>query len=103
LVLGFDVILGGAFVFLGYQGRKRNLKAIYAGMALYAADGLLFAAAAQWLAVLFHGYVLFSIWRGVKALQTLEAVEAGGQRLENESTNGRERRDVLNFINDYLP
>ena len=68
-------IVAGVFVLLWHFGRKGQKWAFVLGMALYAADGLLLLAFKDIFSVAFHGYALFRIYNGFKALPALQIME----------------------------
>lgn len=68
--------VAGFFALLGYFARKRQAWAFILGMVLYAFDGLIFVLFQDWLSLAFHGYVIFSIWRGFRLLKQLAPVTA---------------------------
>jgi hypothetical protein len=73
-----DLIINGfvaaLFVLFGSCGSKAQKWAFFAGMGLYALDGLLLLMARDVLSVGFHAYALFCIYRGLAATEA--AVEA---------------------------
>lgn len=73
IILGLDLLVAGIFVGFGVFAHKRHTWAFIVGMILYALDGLIFLLAQDWLALGFHGFVLFCLFRGVKACRELNA------------------------------
>jgi hypothetical protein len=69
-------IVAGLFVFFWQFARKGQRWAFLVGMVLYAADGLLLVAFKDILSVAFHGYALFRMYGGLKALPALRKLEA---------------------------
>jgi hypothetical protein len=69
-------IVAGVFVFFWQFARKGQRWAFLVGMVLYAADGLLLVAFKDILSVAFHGYALFRMYGGLKALPALRKLEA---------------------------
>lgn len=65
----FNVIVAGVFVVFGLYGRKGRRWAFLVGMILYGLDGLLLLAAGDYFAAGFHGFALFGIYGGLKALR----------------------------------
>jgi hypothetical protein len=63
-------MISGVFAALGYFGLKGKDAAILAGLGLYAADAAIVASYSDWLALAFHAYALFSIWKGYSTLKT---------------------------------
>ncbi len=70
-----NLCVAGAFVLMGYAGRKRVRWPVIVGMVLYALDALLLLAFQDYLGAAFHAWALFAIWTGMKALNQLEALE----------------------------
>jgi len=64
----FNVVVCAVFVLFGYFARQERRWAYLAGIAAYAADGVLVIAARDWLAVAVHVLGLFFIWGGLSAL-----------------------------------
>jgi hypothetical protein len=65
--------LAGLFVGFGALARRYVLWAFGAGMAVYAADALLFVLAGDWVGVGFHAFVLFMLWGGFGTLRAMRA------------------------------
>lgn len=61
------VALIGLIAACGYFARGPSRIAFMAGMALYALDGLLLIYGKSWLNLIFHGYALYCIWKGLQA------------------------------------
>jgi len=64
LDLVINAFIAGLFVLLGSFAIKAQKWAFLTGMLLYAADALLCLMAKDILSIAFHGYVLFTIYRG---------------------------------------
>jgi hypothetical protein len=79
--LGLDVLIAGAFVLIGYVGRKGYRWPVIAGMALYALDGILLLVFRDFFAAAFHGWALFGIWSGLKAMRELKALASPTQAM----------------------
>jgi hypothetical protein len=71
-----DVIITGfiaaAFVAFGSFAVKRRKWAFLAGMAFYVLDGLLLLVGRNYLAVGFHAFVLYAIYRGYTAAKLVQ-------------------------------
>lgn len=65
--------LAGLFVGFGFLSRRFVAWAFGAGMAVYAADALLFVLAGDWVGVGFHAFVLFMLWGGFGTLRAMRA------------------------------
>ncbi len=70
--LVLDVLIAGVFVLIGYLGRKGIRWLVIAGMVLYALDAVLLLLLKDFFAVAFHGWALYGIWTGLKAMQALQ-------------------------------
>ncbi len=83
----FNLLTTGFVAFLGFKARNHRW-AFNVGMVLYILDALLFVLFQDWLSLAFHGYVLVSLFKGLKALNKYNAmvwaqenpVEEGGQQ-----------------------
>jgi len=72
-----DVLVAVAFFLFGRAARARRLAIFAIAVALYALDGLIFILAADWLAIAFHGFVIFGLlsgWRAAHAPRTLDPI-----------------------------
>ena len=82
VALAFDFIAAGVFAVVGYFASKRQKWAFVLGMALYALDALLFllmmtfaADTGLIIAVAFHAYALFQIFRGYQSCARLAEID----------------------------
>ncbi len=66
MVVSFWV--AGGFLFLGYLASHGRKWAFAAGMAVYAVDAALMIAASDYSGAVFHGLMLYGIYRGFAAL-----------------------------------
>ena len=73
--IGIDIGIAGAFVAIGFFGRKRIRWPIIVGMVLYFLDALLLLLARDYLGIIFHAWALFSIQSGLKAIKDLAILE----------------------------
>jgi hypothetical protein len=62
------VVILGLFVFIGKKAHKPHKGLFLAGIILYLADGLIYLAFSDFLPAAFHGYVIFNLWMGYKAI-----------------------------------
>lgn len=69
--------VAGLFVVFWNFARKAQQWAFLVGMALYALDGLVMLYFKDFLAVAFHGYVLYRIYSGMSGISALRSAEAG--------------------------
>lgn len=72
LVLG--VLAAGVFVLFGVFAYKRHVWAFIVGMLLYGLDTILTVMAKQWLGLAFHGWVLVSLFIGMRAAMQANAL-----------------------------
>ena len=70
-----DVMIAGLFAVLGIFGRKSRLWPFISGMILYALDALLILVLNDFLGVLFHGIVLFYLFKGARLVSIAEKME----------------------------
>jgi zinc transporter ZupT len=75
IALMINVIIAGIYVALGIFARKRHNWAYITGMVLYGLDGVIFLFVAAWLNVAFHGFILFSLFNGIKVCKQSGAME----------------------------
>lgn len=73
IILILDLIGAGMFVLFGVFAHKRHTWAFIVGMILYALDGVIFLILQDWLALGFHVFALFCLFRGFKACRELNA------------------------------
>ena len=73
VALVLDALTAALFVLFGVFACKRHVWAFAVGMVLYGIDTLLTVMAGSWLGVAFHGWVLFSLFVGLKAALELNA------------------------------
>ena len=66
-----DLAFGGLYLLFGYLGQRSHRNWIMVGIALYALDGLIFLYYQVWLGVIFHAYVVYSLVRGLRAMDEL--------------------------------
>ena len=70
-----NICLAAVFALIGFVGQKRVRWPVIVGMVLYVLDALLLLAFADYLGAAFHGWALFGIWNGFRALQQLDALD----------------------------
>jgi hypothetical protein len=73
-----DAAVIGAFALLGSAASRRHTWAFAVGFIVYAADGVFYLMASDWLAAAFHAYVLFWLWQGISASMALGRAAAAG-------------------------
>jgi len=75
--LMLDLGAAGVFVFCGVFANKAKTWAFLLGMALFAADALIFVLGQDWLGVGFHAFVLFCLFKGFSACRQLNQAASG--------------------------
>lgn len=75
--LGINLFIAGFVVMFGVLARQRHQWAFVVGMVLYALDGLILLAAGDILGSVFHGWVLFCLFSGLRACRQLDAMDSG--------------------------
>ena len=84
VAIGLNLGAIGFFVLMGWLAKRENRWAFVLAFLAYGADSLLLIAAPQVFMILFHGWVLFSLFAGIgtiPALRNARAAEAAGQPL----------------------
>jgi hypothetical protein len=79
--IGIALDLGVGFLFgmAGFLGQRMYRWAVVSGIILYVLDGLLFVVFQDWLPLAFHLFVLFNLWKGLKAMGQLKKLEQTGK------------------------
>ncbi len=72
IALGMDLAVAGLFLVFGFLAR-RSKAGFVVGMVIYALDALLFLWVQDYLSFAFHLYVLYMLFRGLKAFSQLKA------------------------------
>jgi hypothetical protein len=75
VALVLDLIVTGVFALFGYLAGKKMLWAYIAGMVIFLLDGLLSLAFVDIISVIAHAVVLFFLFRGFQAGQSLISLE----------------------------
>ena len=73
VAFGLDAAVIGLFIMFGVFANKRHSWAFIVGMVLYALDSLIALLGHDWLALGFHGFALFCLFRGFAACRELKA------------------------------
>jgi hypothetical protein len=73
--LAIDLVVIGIFVVFGILARHQHRWAFIAGMVLYALDALLVLWLEDYLALAFHAFALFGIYKGLAALRKIKAMD----------------------------
>ncbi len=79
IAIGFSVCVAIVVILFGWLARKRILWVFGIGMGLYLLDGLAYLALGDVLSAAFHGYALFSMYRGFGAYRQMAQLEAALQ------------------------
>ena len=74
--LPINIAIAGIYALFGYCACQRMKWAFVVGMVLYSFDALIFLLVKDWLAVGFHAFAMYGIYRGVKALSLYRRLEA---------------------------
>lgn len=72
--LGLGVLAAGVFALFGVFANKRQSWAFIVGMVFYGIDTLLTVLAEHWLGLAFHGWVLVSLFLGLRACMQAKAM-----------------------------
>jgi hypothetical protein len=83
--LFINLLIIGMYVVFGRLAHKKIKWAIITGMVLYSLDAVLFIIFQDYLAILFHIFAVYSIFRGLKAGSELSKVENITLEAESES------------------
>ena len=75
VALVLDIIVTGVFALFGYLAGKKMLWAYIAGMVIFLLDGLLSLALVDVVGIIAHAVVLFFLFRGFQAGQSLISLE----------------------------
>ena len=69
-----DLLLSSIFLLFGYRGQRSYRSWIVAGIVLYTLDGMVFLLLGVWLGVAFHAFVIYSLVRGLRAMDELNRI-----------------------------
>jgi hypothetical protein len=67
-----SILIAGIFALFGFFAGQGKRWAFLVGMVLYGLDGLIMLAFADWIGVLFHGFFLWGLFGGWRALGELQ-------------------------------
>jgi hypothetical protein len=70
-MLGFNLIVVGLFVLIGWLARRGMAWSFMVGIVLYALDGLLLVTVGEWVGVGFHLFALWWIYGGLRTFYRL--------------------------------
>jgi len=76
IALPVNLFIAGVYVLFGYCAGRRMRWAFYTGLFFYLLDALLLVLVREWLSVAFHAWVVFAIYRGIKADDSARQLEA---------------------------
>jgi hypothetical protein len=87
-VAGFVVslLMAGLFAVFGKFAREENQWAFISGMVIYGLDGLIFLAFGQMLDLAFHGFAIYCMFQGLRALSALTNLNAQAGNFAVSST-----------------
>jgi len=71
IALGFNIMIAGIFAVFGVLANKRLTFAFIMGMLFYLLDGLIFILVKDIAGIIFHGVVLYFIYKGFVAMRKL--------------------------------
>jgi hypothetical protein len=85
--IGFliDLCIAGVFVILGILGRKLKRWPIITGIVFYTIDAIILLLFQDMIGVLFHGWALFGIIRGLMSFKDLHNLEKSGVNVPVEN------------------
>jgi len=70
--LAISVFIAGIFALFGLFANRGKSWAFIVGMVLYVLDTLLMLAFQEWMGLIFHGFFLFGLFGGLRALNELK-------------------------------
>ena len=70
--LAISIFIAAIFVLFGFFANKGKRWAFIVGMVLYGLDSLLMLAFQEWMGLIFHGFFLFGLFGGIRALGELQ-------------------------------
>lgn len=76
VALGLNLVIAGFVVLFGWLAHRRHQWAFIVGMVLYSMDGLILLVAGDWLGSVFHGWVLFCLFTGLRACRQLDTMDS---------------------------
>ena len=77
--LVLSILIAGVFALFGFFASQGRRWAFLVGMVLYGLDGLIMLAFADWIGVLFHGFFLWGLFGGWRALGELQKMSSQKQ------------------------
>jgi len=81
-----NAAIAAIFVLFGWVANRRYRWAFYVGLVLYFLDALLFLFVEDYWGLAFHGWVLFALFRGLRACQELQEIGEVRQAVEPYKT-----------------
>lgn len=72
--LVLSILIAGIFALFGFFSAQGKRWAFIVGMVLYGLDGLIMLFFADWIGVLFHGFFLWGLFGGWRALGELQKI-----------------------------
>lgn len=77
--LVLSILIAGVFALFGFFASQGKRWAFLVGIVLYSLDGLIMLAFADWIGVLFHGFFLWGLFGGWRALGELQKMSTQKQ------------------------
>ena len=92
-----NIIIALVFILFGKYAHKGYKWVFIVGMVFYTLDGLIFLIIADYLSIAFHLYVLYALYRGLKAIGDLKSINSrlGENPVEHSDESGDAPGDQL--------
>lgn len=74
LVAVINLLIAGIFIFIGIKARQAIKSAFIIGLILYGLDALIFLGFGIWLPFLFHCFVSYMIFKGMRQVDSYQAM-----------------------------
>lgn len=81
-----SLFMAGLFALFGKLAREEKQWAFLAGMVIYGLDGLIFLAFGQMLDLAFHGFAIYCMFQGLRALGALQKLNSQSMNFAVSST-----------------
>jgi hypothetical protein len=70
-----DIVAAGVFIVLGFFSIRIQRWAFIAGLIIYLVDALIYIVFEEWVALALHGYILYRLFLGLRALATYDVLK----------------------------
>jgi hypothetical protein len=70
-----DIVAAGLFIVLGFFSIRIQRWAFMAGLIIYLVDALIYIVFEEWVALALHGYILYRLFLGLRALATYDVLK----------------------------